>query len=120
MPTASTWLRGLHGTQQALTRPCEDRASPHALPLHALLLPAGLGSIALVLQTLFPDGGNWWYAMTLLSPGAYTYYMSRGTRPEQVSTPCQLPSTTLARAPSRPVGHAAPRKQEHEVASGIA
>ncbi|PNH08856.1 hypothetical protein TSOC_004568 [Tetrabaena socialis] len=43
----------------------------------------GLASVALVLATLVPSGGNWWYGMTLISPAAYVYYMSKGTRPEQ-------------------------------------
>ena len=45
---------------------------------------AGLGSIALVLSTLNPEIGGWWYAMTLLSPGAWFYYMGRGTRQEEI------------------------------------
>ena len=27
--------------------------------------------------------GNWWYALILLTPGAYFYYMSNGTRVEE-------------------------------------
>eukprot|EP00955_Chlamydomonas_euryale_P088967 364426-Chlamydomonas_euryale.AAC.33 len=45
-----------------------------------------MGSIALVLSILSPDIGNWWYLLTLLSPGAYIYYMSRGTRKEELLT----------------------------------
>lgn len=44
----------------------------------------GMASVALVLSILVPDVGNWWYGLTLLSPAAYTYYMSRGTREEEV------------------------------------
>jgi hypothetical protein len=43
-----------------------------------------MASIALVLSTLYPEIGNWWYGLTLLSPGAYFYYFSRGTRIEEV------------------------------------
>jgi len=42
-----------------------------------------LWAVALVLQTLFPEVGNWWYAMCLVSPLAGSYYLSRGTRNEQ-------------------------------------
>lgn len=78
-----------------------------------MLLHAGLGSVALVLQTLFPAIGNWWYSMTLLAPGAYIYYMSRGTRPEQVQVltqpSCKLfaagrPAAAGAFKPGEPVG----------------
>ncbi|KAG1668810.1 hypothetical protein FOA52_004904 [Chlamydomonas sp. UWO 241] len=44
----------------------------------------GMGSIALVLSIITPEIGSWWYLLCLLSPGAYAYYMSRGTRQEEV------------------------------------
>jgi hypothetical protein len=43
-----------------------------------------MGSIALVLSILTPEIGNWWYLLCLLSPGAYVFVMSRGTRQEEV------------------------------------
>ncbi|GAX84715.1 hypothetical protein CEUSTIGMA_g12137.t1 [Chlamydomonas eustigma] len=43
-----------------------------------------LGSVALVLSTLYPEVGNWWYLLTLLAPGAWFYYFSRGTREEEM------------------------------------
>ncbi len=45
---------------------------------------SGMASVALVLSTLYPEVGNWWYALTLLSPGAWFYYFARGTREEEV------------------------------------
>ena len=45
----------------------------------------GMASVALVLSTLYPEVGNWWYALTLVSPGAWFYYFARGTRQEEVS-----------------------------------
>ncbi|EFJ48049.1 hypothetical protein VOLCADRAFT_109778 [Volvox carteri f. nagariensis] len=42
-----------------------------------------MASVALVLSILVPAVGNWWYALTAVSPAAYTYYMQKGTRPEQ-------------------------------------
>lgn len=48
------------------------------------MIGAGMASVALVLATLYPEIGNWWYGLTLLSPGAWAYYMSRGTRQEEV------------------------------------
>lgn len=44
----------------------------------------GMGSIALVLSTLNPEVGGWWYLLTLLSPGAWFYYMGKGTRQEEI------------------------------------
>lgn len=44
----------------------------------------GMGSVALVLSILYPTIGNWWYGLCALSPGAYFYYMSRGTREEEM------------------------------------
>ncbi|GLC49810.1 hypothetical protein PLESTB_000311100 [Pleodorina starrii] len=43
----------------------------------------GMASVALVLSILVPSVGNWWYGLTLVSPVTYTYYMQKGTRPEQ-------------------------------------
>jgi hypothetical protein len=43
-----------------------------------------MASIALVMSILVPTVGNWWYALTAVSPAAYAYYMQRGTRTEQV------------------------------------
>lgn len=43
----------------------------------------GMASVALVLSILVPQVGNWWYALTAVSPAGYYYYMQRGTRPEQ-------------------------------------
>lgn len=43
----------------------------------------GLASTALVLSIAVPFGGNWWYAMTLLSPLAGVYYLQKGTRNEE-------------------------------------
>merc|ERR1711924_401711 len=49
----------------------------------------GLACIALVLQTIVPrvgpfEIGNGWYALTLLSPLAWTYYFRTGDREETV------------------------------------
>jgi hypothetical protein len=43
-----------------------------------------MGSVALVLSILVPSVGNWWYALTLLSPAAWWYYFQKGERTEQV------------------------------------
>lgn len=40
--------------------------------------------MALVLSILFPDIGNWWYALTLVSPLSAVYYFQRGERAEEV------------------------------------
>lgn len=44
-----------------------------------------MASVALVLSILFPDIGNWWYGLTLLSPLSAVYYFQRGERAEEVS-----------------------------------
>jgi len=44
----------------------------------------GMASVALVLSTIYPSIGNWWYSLTLLSPAAWFYYFQRGTRQELV------------------------------------
>ncbi len=44
-----------------------------------------MASIALVLSILVPDVGNWWYALTLLSPAAWFYYYQKGERQEEAS-----------------------------------
>lgn len=44
----------------------------------------GMASVALVLSTLYPEIGNWWYLLTLLAPGAWFYYFSQGTREEEM------------------------------------
>ncbi|KAF5837984.1 CPLD51 protein required for cyt b6 assembly [Dunaliella salina] len=44
----------------------------------------GMASVALVMSLVVPQIGNWWYALTLLAPGAWFYYFSRGTRQEEV------------------------------------
>ena len=44
----------------------------------------GLGCIALVLSTVNPEVGGLWYGITLISPAAWFYYMSRGNREEEV------------------------------------
>jgi hypothetical protein len=42
-----------------------------------------LASVALVLSTLVPSVGGYWYAMTLVSPAAGYYYLQNGTRVEE-------------------------------------
>ena len=62
------------------------RRSPASLLVRPPFSPcAGLGSIALVLSTAFQSVGGWFYMLTLLSPGAWVYYMQKGTREEEVS-----------------------------------
>lgn len=52
----------------------------------------GLASTALVLSIAVPFGGNWWYAMTLLSPLAGVYYLQKGTRDEEFAVgPASVP-----------------------------
>eukprot|EP01023_Acetabularia_acetabulum_P004449 TRINITY_DN1185_c0_g1_i1.p1 TRINITY_DN1185_c0_g1~~TRINITY_DN1185_c0_g1_i1.p1 ORF type:complete len:293 (-),score=38.94 TRINITY_DN1185_c0_g1_i1:121-999(-) len=63
------------GTYQA------SRGQAAALVFYVFI---GLGSTALVCSIAFPSIGNWWYAMTLLSPLAWFYYFQRGTRQEEV------------------------------------
>jgi len=46
---------------------------------------SGMGSVALVLSILFPEIGNWWYGLTLVSPLSAVYYYQRGERAEEVS-----------------------------------
>ena len=56
-----------------------------AAPCCAVLLQSpGMASVALVLSILVPSVGNWWYGLTLLSPGAWFYYNQKGERVEQV------------------------------------
>jgi hypothetical protein len=42
-----------------------------------------LASTALVLSIAAPWGGNWWYAMTLVSPAAGAYYFKNADRKEE-------------------------------------
>lgn len=58
-----------------------DRGQAAAVTFYTFF---GLGSVALVLSTIFPDGGSWWYLLTLLSPGAWYYYYQKGERQEEV------------------------------------
>lgn len=44
-----------------------------------------MASVALVLSVLVPQVGTWWYALTLIAPGAWVYYFNNGTRQEEVS-----------------------------------
>jgi hypothetical protein len=44
-----------------------------------------MACVALVMSLLVPQIGNWWYALTLIAPGAWFYYYQRGTRQEEVS-----------------------------------
>jgi len=62
------------GTYQA------SKSQAFALSAYTLF---SLASVALVLSTIFPDVGNWWYAMCLVSPAAGYYYWTNGTRNEQ-------------------------------------
>ena len=39
-----------------------------------------LACTALVLSIAAPWGGNWWYALTLISPAAGAYYMQKADR----------------------------------------
>ena len=43
-----------------------------------------MACVALVLATIFPDIGNYWYFLTLASPLAWVYYFQKGTRQEEV------------------------------------
>lgn len=43
-----------------------------------------LACTALVLSIAAPWGGNWWYALCLISPAAGTYYMKNADRQEEV------------------------------------
>ncbi|CAD7699691.1 unnamed protein product [Ostreobium quekettii] len=63
------------GTYQA------DISQAASLALYTFI---GLGCVALVLSTLFPDVGNWWYVLTAASPLAAIYYWQTGTREEEV------------------------------------
>lgn len=58
---------------------------PHSFHPFLLFLWTGLGSIALVLSIQFPEIGNWWYGLTLLSPLAGWYYWTNANREEEVS-----------------------------------
>merc|ERR1719426_230089 len=57
-----------------------NRGQGIALTFYVFL---GLASISLVLSIVNQEVGNWWYALILLTPGAYFYYMSNGTRTEE-------------------------------------
>lgn len=58
-----------------------DRGQAAALVFYTF---CGLASIALVLSTVYPEPGSWWYALTLLSPLAGVYYFQKGERQEEV------------------------------------
>lgn len=58
-----------------------DRGQAAAVTFYTFF---GMGSVALVLSVLVPSVGNWWYALTLLSPLAAVYYFQRGERAEEV------------------------------------
>ncbi len=49
-----------------------------------VLALAGLGSVALVLTVLVPQGGAWWFLLLSLSPMAGVFYRKRAMRPEVV------------------------------------
>lgn len=51
-----------------------------ALVLYTLI---SLASTALVLSIAAPWGGNWWYALCLISPAAGTYYLQNANRKEE-------------------------------------
>lgn len=57
-----------------------DRGQAAAVTFYTFI---GLGCIALVLATVFPEIGNWWYTMTLIAPAAWFYYFQKGTRQEE-------------------------------------
>ena len=57
-----------------------NRGQGIALTFYVFL---GLASISLVLSTIYSEVGNWWYALLLLTPGSYSYYMRNGTRTEE-------------------------------------
>lgn len=63
------------GTYQA------DKGQAAALVFYTFF---GLGSIALVLSTLFQEVGGWFYSLVLFSPLAGAYYFKKGTREEEV------------------------------------
>jgi len=58
-----------------------DRGQAAAVTLYTFF---GMGSVALVLATLFPGSGNSWYGLTALSPLAAVYYFRNGERREEV------------------------------------
>ncbi|KIZ01885.1 hypothetical protein MNEG_6075 [Monoraphidium neglectum] len=58
-----------------------DRGQAAAVTFYTF---CGMASVALVLSILFPDIGNWWYALTLVSPLSAVYYFQRGERAEEV------------------------------------
>lgn len=58
-----------------------DRGQAAAVTLYTFF---GLGSVALVLATLFPQVGGGWYLLTALSPLAAVYYFRNGERREEV------------------------------------
>ncbi|KAJ9528023.1 hypothetical protein QJQ45_005710 [Haematococcus lacustris] len=58
-----------------------DRGQAAAVTFYTFV---GMASIALVLSTIMPESGNWWYALTLLSPAAWFYYFQKGERVEEV------------------------------------
>merc|ERR1711924_58958 len=57
-----------------------NRGQAFALTFYVAL---GLLSISLVLSIVNSEVGNWWYALPLISPAAYFYYMANGTRTEE-------------------------------------
>lgn len=58
-----------------------DRGQAAAVTFYTFV---GMGSVALVLSILFPEIGNWWYGLTLVSPLSAVYYYQRGERAEEV------------------------------------
>jgi hypothetical protein len=58
-----------------------DRGQAAAVTLYTFF---GLGSVALVLATLFPNVGATWYGLTALSPLAAVYYFRNGERREEI------------------------------------
>jgi hypothetical protein len=58
-----------------------DRGQAAAVTLYTFF---GLGSIALVLATLWPSVGGAWYLLTAASPLAAVYYFRNGERREEV------------------------------------
>ena len=58
-----------------------DRGQAAAVTFYTF---CGLACVALVLSTVLPDVGGYWYGLTLLSPLAAVYYFQRGERTEEV------------------------------------
>ncbi|GAB4821324.1 hypothetical protein N2152v2_008370 [Parachlorella kessleri] len=72
------------GTGDVITFVGNYKASTSQAAALVLYTLVSLACTALVLSIAAPWGGNWWYALCLISPAAGSYYLKKADRQEEV------------------------------------